>query len=101
MWNEFIAVHLLKLIFIVEKKCEQTNVSLLKQNGKIFYIERPLSFLKSTPSRPLTSDYESLKKKYEERTPIYNDVCDIKIEAFETKSENVDLIIKKWEDNYL
>ena len=77
------------------------NISFLKQNGKIFYIERPLSFLKSTPSRPLTSDYESLKKKYEERTPIYNDVCDIKIEALETKSENVDLIIKKWEDNYL
>ena len=74
---------------------------MLKQNGKIFYIERPLSFLKSTPSRPLTSDYESLKKKYEERTPIYNDVCDIKIEALETKSENVNLIIKKWEDNYL
>ncbi|MGM9858305.1 MAG: shikimate kinase [Bacilli bacterium] len=77
------------------------NVSYLKQNGRIFYIERPLSFLKSTPSRPLSSTYEALKQRYEERTPLYAKVCDIKIEACDSKDENVNLIIKKWEDGIL
>ena len=45
------------------------NVRLLKQNGKLVYIERPLSEL-ATDGRPLSADGK-LKALYEKRHPLY------------------------------
>ncbi len=58
-------------------KCE--NVLNLKQNGKIVFIDRPLELLTPTSDRPLSSDVAALKKRYEERVPIYNGVCDARV----------------------
>ncbi len=55
------------------------NVQFLKQNGFLVYIDRPLENLTPTADRPLSLDFEALKKRYTEREPIYNRVCDIKI----------------------
>lgn len=80
---------------------KKENVTFLKQNGELIFIDRPLSFLKSTPSRPLTSSKTALKKRYKERYPLYCQVCDIKIHAHSSKEENVAIILKKWEENLL
>ena len=57
------------------------NVFALRQNGKIFFIDRPLESLIPTHSRPLSSDREALEKRYGERYGIYCSVCDERIDA--------------------
>lgn len=57
----------------------QENVEALKQNGFLVFIDRPLENLTPTCDRPLSSDLDALKKRFEERYPIYNKVCDSKI----------------------
>ena len=52
------------------------NMDLLKQNGKIYFLDRPFEELVATPDRPLSSDSESLKKIYTERYSLYLKYCD-------------------------
>ena len=57
------------------------NVKALKQNGRIYFIDRPLEKLIPTSDRPLSKDVESITKRYNERYHIYNSVCDVKVDA--------------------
>lgn len=57
------------------------NVSSLKKNGRLYFIDRPLENLIPTDSRPLSSTREAIEKRYEERYGIYSSVCDVKINA--------------------
>ena len=57
------------------------NVSALKYNGKLYFIDRPLEKLIPTESRPLSSDRASIEARYKERYPIYCGCCDKKINA--------------------
>ena len=72
-----------------------TNVTNLKYNGKIFFINRSLENLKPTIDRPLTSDIESLTKKYKERLPIYKNTCDIEIDGDMEIADKINLIVNK------
>ena len=47
------------------------NVNALKQNGKLYFIDRPLEKLKYSDSRPLSSTFEAVSKLYEERYDRY------------------------------
>ena len=60
---------------------KEENVRALKQNGRLIFIDRPLEMLIPTNSRPLASDVDAIKKRYEERYDIYCSVCDEKIDA--------------------
>jgi shikimate dehydrogenase len=53
----------------------------LKQNGRLYFIDRPLSSLIPTPDRPLSSTREDIEKRYNERYPIYTSVADCVIDA--------------------
>ncbi len=55
---------------------DPANVDLLKQNGLLFFIDRPLELLTPTDDRPLSADLALLKKRYAERYPIYCSVAD-------------------------
>ena len=57
------------------------NVDALRQNGKIFFIDRPLEALVPTESRPLSSDRESIEKRYRERYELYRAAADAIIDA--------------------
>ena len=59
----------------------EDNTLALKMNGRLYFIDRPLSRLFPSGDRPLTSTIEALKKKYDERYPIYNDAMDVRIDA--------------------
>ena len=65
------------------------NVTNLKHNGKIFFINRSLELLKPTSDRPLTSNVDDLKKKYDERLPIYKNTCDVEIDGDVDYSERI------------
>ena len=55
------------------------NVHLLKMNGRIVFIDRPLEKLTPTSDRPLSSDLDKLKAMYEIRRPIYLRAADITV----------------------
>ena len=57
------------------------NVNALKQNGVIYFLDRDIDKLVTSSSRPLSSNYEDLKKRYDERYHIYKGVCDVRINA--------------------
>ena len=55
------------------------NVDSLRQNGKLFFLNRPLEDIIPTDDRPLSKDYEALKKRFEERYDIYVSSADKEI----------------------
>lgn len=71
------------------------NITRLKQNGIICFIDRPLELLKPTASRPLTNDFEKLKKTFEERYNIYMSSADIVVENKEEFVKCADKIYRE------
>ncbi len=57
------------------------NVQLLKENGRLYFLDRPLAQLDVTSDRPLSSTREDLEKRYHERYAVYTAVCDAKIQS--------------------
>lgn len=55
------------------------NVRNLKLNGKLYFLDRPLKDLIPTDDRPLSSSYETLKKRYEERYDKYMAAADMRV----------------------
>ncbi len=76
------------------------NIKYLKQNGCVIFIDRPFESLQTGHGRPLSPDTQKLKALYNERMPIYNAVCDIKINADGTIDENVQRIIESYNESY-
>jgi len=52
------------------------NVSLLRQNGRLYFLDRPLCELTPTDTRPLASDLDAIRKRYSERYSRYCEVAD-------------------------
>ena len=73
------------------------NLTSLRHNGNILFIDRPLNLLIPTDSRPLSSDRMALENLYMTRYPIYNEACDSRIEAVGTPIEIAENIL----ENYL
>ena len=70
------------------------NIVLLKQNGKIFFLDRPLEMLVATSDRPLSSNREDLEKRYKERYELYKNYADVYIDASGNIEEVVNQILK-------
>ena len=68
------------------------NTDLLKENGKVFFLDRNLDDIAATPDRPLSSTREDLEKRYKERYPIYCASADYKINCSNDVEENVNAI---------
>ncbi len=67
----------------------EENLTALRENGKIIFLDRPIEQLATTADRPLSSDREKLEKRYRERYPIYCAAADEKINCVRQKAENV------------
>ncbi len=70
------------------------NVDLLRENGRIYFIDRSLDKIVATSDRPLSSNRADLEKRYKERYDIYLSSCDNHIKAGDIALENM-MIIKK------
>lgn len=75
----------------------EENISALKYNGKIIFLDRSLDKLVTTDSRPLSSDRASLERLYSLRYPIYHSVSDLQIPGDGTPIEVANNIL----ENYL
>ena len=70
------------------------NVDNLKKNGRLYFIDRPLSQLIPTVNRPLASTAEDIEKRFNERYGIYSAVADVRIDANGSAPMAADKIIK-------
>lgn len=68
------------------------NTELLRENGRIYFLDRPLESLEVYANRPLSSDRDALKCRYEERYGIYCNCCDVKITDPASKEDAVKMI---------
>ncbi len=71
------------------------NVDALRQNGRLFFLNRPLEDIIPTEDRPLSSDYEALKKCFEERYEIYVSSADEEICVDGNIDNSVNKILEK------
>ncbi|MCM1364326.1 MAG: AAA family ATPase [Faecalibacterium sp.] len=71
------------------------NIDHLKSNGKIFFLNRPLDDIMPTDDRPLSSNFDDLKRRFEERYPIYISTADEEIAVDGIVENAVDRIIEK------
>lgn len=55
------------------------NIQRLRQNGKVFFLDRPLDNLLPTDDRPLSNSRETLEKLFNERYETYKASADVTI----------------------
>ena len=68
------------------------NVRRLRRNGRIYFLDRPIDDIRPTADRPLASEKEAIRKRYEERYSIYTSVCDCHITQFESVEKTADAV---------
>ena len=68
------------------------NVGMLRQNGKIFFLDRPVADLMPTSDRPLSATREALEKRYAERIDRYLATADLRVSGFKTPGEAAEII---------
>ena len=58
---------------------KDSNVEALSENGRLYFIDRPLPLLIPTASRPLSSDRAAIERRYAERYDRYRAVADVRV----------------------
>lgn len=74
------------------------NIQLLRQNGRIYFIDRPLEALEATADRPLSCNWQDLQRRYLERYDIYCAACDKHIHSDSVIEHVVKAIKEDFED---
>ena len=69
------------------------NIELLRRNGRIIFLDRPVSQLLPTEDRPLSSSKEAILQRYNERYPLYCAAAD-KTVAGSTPEDTVKELLK-------
>ena len=74
---------------------KRENVTYLKNNGVLFFIDRELSKIKPTADRPLSNNDSKLKELYKVRYPVYTSSADFCIKSDDFISHTVAAIEEK------
>ena len=75
------------------------NVSALRSNGRLYFLDRSLKNLIPTDSRPLASKVSDIENLYNKRYSIYLDACDKKIDGDLPPIDVANLIEKEFNKN--
>ena len=70
------------------------NVRRLRQNGRLYFLDRPLEDIRPSDDRPLSRDADALRQRYEERYPRYTVTADTRIPV-EGSAETVAAAIRE------
>ena len=73
----------------------EENVRLLKQNGKLFFIDAKFDRLCASETRPLSNTQEKLAKLYDARINIYKNTADIIVPDMDTPLSEAEYILTK------
>lgn len=74
------------------------NVRALRKNGRIFFLDRPLTELIPTDDRPLANSEAAIRKRYEERYGIYCACADEHVNTLGDATRTANEIIRRWND---
>lgn len=72
------------------------NVRALRQNGKIFFLDRSPDNLTATSDRPLSNSKEAIEIVYRTRIDVYRAVCDARVDSNGTVAEAAKEIINEF-----
>lgn len=75
----------------------QANVTALRRTGRLVFLDRSPDKLLATADRPLSSDREALRRRYEERYDLYRAAADLHVDGNGTVEETAQRIEKEWE----
>lgn len=70
------------------------NMAALRENGRIYFIDRDVDKLTATEDRPLSATKEALEAMYKDRVYLYNKHSHVRVDGNGTPEEVCDLIIK-------
>lgn len=70
------------------------NMELLRQNGRVYYINRPFGELSAGGGRPLSKTPEQLLRLFEERKPLYEKYCDSVINSGASAEETAAALLE-------
>ena len=73
----------------------QENLRLLRQNGLLVFLDRPLEKLMPTADRPLSASREALERRYRERYGLYVAAADLVVDASGAIEDEVEMIRKE------
>ena len=65
------------------------NVDILRANGRICFLDRPLDALVTTADRPLSSNREKLEQRYSERYNLYRAAADFAVDCVSDIPKNL------------
>ncbi len=74
---------------------KENNVTALKRNGVIVFLDREINKLVATADRPLSRSLDDVRTLYEQRYEIYCDCADLKICANGSVAEVAESLIKE------
>ncbi|MBE5784908.1 MAG: shikimate dehydrogenase [Clostridiales bacterium] len=74
----------------------EENRNLLRRNGRLYFLDRPLADILPTDDRPLSSDREALTARYRERYPIYTAAADCRIDNSGSAETAADAIMEEF-----
>ena len=75
----------------------EENRKLLRHNGRLYFLDRPLSDILPTDDRPLSSDREALTARCRERYPIYTAAADCRIDNSGSAEAAADAIMEEFD----
>lgn len=70
------------------------NMEFLRQNGRIYYINRPFCELSAGGGRPLSQTPEQLLRLFDERKPLYEKYCDSVISSCVSAEETAAALLE-------
>ena len=73
----------------------QQNVDLLKTNGTVIFLDRPLEALLPSDDRPLADDEEKIRRLYSERYPVYVSAADAVLKVEGTPEQTAEKLLEK------
>jgi shikimate dehydrogenase len=79
----------------------EENLRRFRRNGRIFFLDAPLSRLSATHSRPLSDTEEKLQRLYRERMPLYRESADVTVPPLSSPEEEADYILSKRTELFL
>ena len=71
------------------------NVDLLKRNGTVVFLDRPLEALLPSDDRPLADNAEKLRGLYAERLPVYTASADVILQVSGTPEQTTEELLEK------
>lgn len=70
----------------------EENVNVLRANGRLCFLDRPFDALVTTADRPLSSNSDLLRQRYNERYDLYRAAADYTVDCVSNMEHNIRLM---------